>query len=160
MRSEEIERKFLVLSDGYRKEAVRNEQIKQGFLSSVPERTVRIRKVDTRGWITVKGLGNASGTTRFEWEKEISGEEAGHLLEICEPGIIEKVRYYVQRGRHTFEVDEFSGENFGLVMAEIELHSESESFDRPEWLGEEVTGRVQYYNASLSKRPFSQWDHS
>ena len=157
MRREEIERKFLVLSDGYRKEAVRKEKIIQGFLSSVPERTVRIRKVDTKGWITVKGLGNRSGTTRFEWEKEISGEEAGHLLEICEPGIIDKVRYYVQRGRHTFEVDEFSGENTGLVIAEIELDSETDVFDRPEWLGEEVTGLVQYYNASLSKMPFSKW---
>ena len=157
MRSEEIERKFLVLSDGYRKEAVRKETITQGFLSSVPERTVRIRRVGSRGWITVKGLGNTSGTTRFEWEKEISGEEAGRLLEICEPGIIDKVRYYVDQGRHTFEVDEFSGENTGLVIAEIELDSETEVFDRPEWLGEEVTGQVQYYNASLSKKPFSKW---
>lgn len=157
MRSEEIERKFLVLSDGYRKEAVRKEAITQGFLSSVPERTVRIRRVGSRGWITVKGLGNTSGTTRFEWEKEISGEEAGRLLEICEPGIIDKVRYYVHQGRHTFEVDEFSGENTGLVIAEIELDSETEVFDRPEWLGEEVTGQVQYYNASLSKKPFSKW---
>jgi len=155
--STEIERKFLVKSHSYRKEAQKTEEIIQGFLSSVPERTVRVRKVDDLGWITIKGIGNASGTTRFEWEKEISGSEAGDLLDLCESGRIEKTRYYVKRGAHTFEVDEFHGENQGLVIAEIELEDETESFEHPSWLGEEVTGQIKYYNASLSKRPFSKW---
>ena len=129
----------------------------QGFLSSVPERTVRVRMVDKMGWITVKGIGNASGTTRFEWEKEIPGSEAKSLLDLCESGKIEKTRYHVKSGKHTFEVDEFQGENQGLVIAEIELEDETEAFECPKWLGEEVTGQIKYYNASLSKLPFSQW---
>ena len=157
MSSKEIERKFLVKSHDYRKEAQKTEGIIQGFLSSVPERTVRVRMVDKIGWITVKGIGNASGTTRFEWEKEIPGSEAKSLLDLCEPGRIEKIRYYVKRGIHTFEVDEFKGSNQGLVVAEIELEDETESFEHPSWLGEEVTGQTKYYNASLSKLPFSQW---
>jgi len=155
--SKEIERKFLVKSHDYRKEAQKTEEIIQGFLSSVPERTVRVRMVDKIGWITVKGIGNASGTTRFEWEKEIPGSEAKSLLDLCEPGRIAKTRYYIRRGTHTFEVDEFHGENKGLVIAEIELEEETESFEHPSWLGEEVTGQNKYYNASLSKLPFSQW---
>jgi len=155
--SKEIERKFLVKSYDYRKEAQKTEEIIQGFLSSVPERTVRVRMVDKIGWITVKGIGNASGTTRFEWEKEIPGSEAKSLLDLCEPGRIEKIRYYVKRGIHTFEVDEFKGSNQGLVVAEIELEDETESFEHPSWLGEEVTGQTKYYNASLSKLPFSKW---
>ncbi len=157
MKSKEIERKFLVNGVAYREEAHKKVDLIQGFLSSVPERTVRVRKVDDLGWITVKGIGNASGTTRFEWEKEISGTEARNLLELCEPGRIEKTRYYISRGSHTFEVDEFQGSNLGLVIAEIELKEENESFERPVWLGEEVTGETKYYNASLSKKPFSKW---
>ena len=157
MSSKEIERKFLVKSHDYRKEAQKTVEIIQGFLSSVPERTVRVRMVDKIGWITVKGIGNASGTTRFEWEKEIPGSEAKSLLDLCEPGRIAKTRYYIRRGTHTFEVDEFHGENKGLVIAEIELEDETESFEHPSWLGEEVTGQTKYYNASLSKLPFSQW---
>jgi len=153
----EIERKFLVKTHDYREEAQKKEEIIQGFLSSVPERTVRVRMVDKMGWITVKGIGNASGTTRFEWEKEVSGSEAKSLLDLCEPGRIEKTRYYIRRGMHTFEVDEFKGQNQGLVIAEIELEEETESFEHPSWLGEEVTGQIKYYNASLSKSPFSQW---
>lgn len=158
MKNKEVERKFLVVSDAYREEAVKHHRIIQGFLSSVPERTVRVRKSDDRGWITVKGLGNSSGTTRFEWEKEISGAEAGHLLELCEPGMIEKTRYYVRKGEHVFEIDEFEGRNQGLVVAEIELQSEDQAFERPGWLGQEVTGEVKYYNAALSRNPFTQWD--
>lgn len=157
MSSKEIERKFLVKTNAYREDAYRKEEIIQGFLSSVPERTVRIRKVDDLGWITVKGLGNASGTTRFEWEKEIPGSEAKSLLDLCESGRIEKTRYYIRIGAHTFEVDEFKGQNQGLVIAEIELEDETEAFERPTWLGEEVTGQIKYYNASLSKLPFSEW---
>lgn len=155
--SKEIERKFLVISEAFKREASKNESIIQGFLSSVPERTVRVRKIDDLGWITVKGIGNASGTTRFEWEKQISGAEARELLELCEPGKIEKIRYYVPFGDHTFEVDDFSGNNQGLIIAEIELNDEEETFERPRWLGEEVTGQAKYYNASLSKKPYSNW---
>ena len=143
--------------DAYREEAHKKVDLIQGFLSSVPERAVRVRKVDDLGWVTIKGIGNASGTTRFEWEKEISGTEARDLLKLCEPGRIEKTRYYIRRGSHTFEVDEFQGSNQGLVIAEIELKEENESFDHPAWLGEEVTGQTKYYNASLIKKPFSKW---
>ncbi len=157
MSGKEVERKFLVNDDAYRSEAIRKEEIIQGFLSSVPERTVRVRKVDDMGWITIKGMGNASGTTRFEWEKQIPGFEAKDLLELCEPGRIEKTRYFVPCGEHIFEVDEFHGKNQGLVVAEIELTQENEAFERPAWLGQEVTGKIRFYNAALSKKPFSEW---
>ncbi len=157
MSNKEIERKFLVEGTEYIQEAFRKESIIQGFLSSVPERTVRVRKIDDAGWITVKGIGNSAGTTRFEWEKQISGQEAADLLGLCEPGRIEKTRYYVKIGDHTFEVDEFEGINKGLVIAEIELRHEDESFEKPIWLGQEVTGMIRYYNAALSKKPFSEW---
>jgi len=153
----EIERKFLVRDESFRKEAFKTERIAQGFLSSVPERTVRVRLGGDTGYITVKGLGDASGASRFEWEKEITAEEAGALLELCEPGIIVKTRFFVRSGKHVFEVDVFEGENKGLVVAEIELKEESEPFKRPYWLGEEVTGDVRYYNATLARHPYSKW---
>ena len=157
MELKEIERKFLVLNDSFKKDAFKKEKIIQGFLSSVPERTVRVRLTDLKGFLTVKGLGNATGTTRFEWEKEISDREAQALLKLCEPGVIEKTRYYVKESNHLFEIDQFELENEGLVVAEIELQSEDESFVKPVWLGQEVTGDVKYYNASLIKNPYRQW---
>ncbi|MET2984267.1 CYTH domain-containing protein [Aureibaculum conchae] len=153
----EIERKFLVNSDAFKKEAFKNKKIIQGFLSSVPERTVRVRIIGEKGFLTVKGLGNTSGTTRYEWEKEISLRDATDLLKICEPGVIDKTRYYVKSGDHTFEVDEFYGENKGLIIAEIELLSEDESHEKPNWLGQEVTGITKYYNSSLIKKPYKNW---
>lgn len=147
----------MVLSDDFKKESFKNERIVQGFLSSVPERTVRIRITGQKGFITIKGIGNSSGTTRFEWEKEIDVKEAENLLVICEPGTIEKVRYFVKSGVHIFEVDEFGLENQGLTIAEIELADEEESFAKPKWLGAEVTGQVKYYNSSLARKPFNQW---
>ena len=153
----EIERKFLVKDDSYKDQAVRKESLRQGFLSSVPERTVRIRLLDDKGYLTVKGLGNESGTTRFEWETTLTAEEAESLLDLCEPGIIEKTRYYVPSGGHVVEVDEFHGDNLGLTLAEIELSHEEEDFLKPEWLGRDVTGQTKYYNASLSKNPFKTW---
>lgn len=152
----EIERKFLVEGD-FRKEASLCEEIMQGYLSSVPERSVRVRVKGDKAYLTVKGKSNEEGLTRYEWEKEISVFEAKELLRLCEPGIIDKIRYYVPFHGHTFEVDEFRGENQGLVMAELELSDESESFDKPEWLGEEVTGDTRYYNASLTKNPYINW---
>lgn len=152
----EIERKFLVKGN-YKEYAYAHEEIVQGYLSSVKERTVRVRIKGKKAYITIKGISNESGISRFEWEKEISINDARELLKLCEPGIIDKIRYYIKSGRHTFEVDEFNGENQGLVMAEIELSSENEQFEKPDWLGEEVTGDLRYYNSSLTKLPYSKW---
>ena len=153
----EIERKFLVKSDNYKKEAYTKSRIVQGFLSTNPERTVRVRINGKQGFLTIKGKSNEKGTTRFEWEKEISIEEAEALLYLCEPGVIEKLRYEVKIGKHIFEVDEFSGANEGLVIAEVELESEDETFEKPDWLDKEVTGNIAYYNSQLSKKPFKDW---
>lgn len=153
----EIERKFLVTSFEFKNEAYAKKNIVQGYLSSNPERMVRIRTNGKDGFITIKGMGNKSGMSRFEWEKMISLEEATALLKLCEEGAIEKIRYEVKVGNHVFEVDEFFGENKGLVMAEIELESEDEVFEKPSWLGKEVTNDVKYYNAYLSNNPFTKW---
>ena len=153
----EIERKFLVNSDGYRAAASKHSSIIQGYLNSNPERSVRIRLKDQTGFITVKGKSNASGLSRFEWEKEISKTDADALLKLCEDHVINKIRYEVVVGKHVFEVDEFLGPNKGLVVAEIELGSEDEKFSKPDWLGQEVTGDLKYYNSYLSKTPFCNW---
>lgn len=153
---QEIERKFLVKGD-FKNEVVKATQIKQGYLSTVPERTVRVRVMGATGFITVKGKSNATGTTRYEWEKEITVEEVDELLKICEPGVISKTRFEVSVGKHIFEVDEFDGENEGLVVAELELTSEEEEFEKPNWLGIEVTGDSRYFNSELMKKPYSQW---
>jgi len=152
----EIERKFLVNGE-FRNEAWKAFRITQGYLSSIPERTIRIRLKEDRGFITVKGPGNDSGTTRFEWEKEIPLSDAEELLKICEPGIIDKTRYEVRHGNHLFEIDVFSGDNAGLVIAEVELASENEYFEMPAWLGKEITGERKYYNSALKDNPFSRW---
>lgn len=154
--AQEIERKFLVKGD-FKSFSQKQTRITQGYLSSVPERTVRVRIKGEKGFITIKGIGNASGASRYEWEKEISLAEADELLKICEPGVIDKTRYLVNVGKHTFEVDEFYGENQGLIVAEIELGAEDESFEKPGWLGEEVTGDVRYFNSMLMKKPFTTW---
>ena len=152
----EIEKKFLVNGD-FKSFAGKQTRIVQGYLSSVPERTVRIRIKGDKGFITIKGIGNVSGASRYEWEKEIPISETEELLKICEPGVIDKTRFLVKAGPHTFEVDEFYGENSGLVLAEIELADEAESFERPAWLGAEVTGDTRYYNSMLMKNPFTKW---
>lgn len=152
----EIERKFLVVGE-YKSKAIEALRITQGYLSSVPERTVRVRVKGEKGFITIKGIGSDSGASRFEWEKEIPAEEVRELLKICEPCVIDKTRYLVPVGKHTFEVDEFYGDNEGLTIAEIELSTEDEEFPRPEWLGEEVTGDERYYNSMLSKNPYKSW---
>lgn len=152
----EIEKKFLVKGN-FKDQAASATRIVQGYLSSVPERTVRVRIKGDKGYITIKGIGSASGATRYEWEKEIPVNEVEELLKICEPGVIDKTRYNVKAGNHTFEVDEFYGENQGLVVAEIELASENESFEKPDWLGEEVTGDKKYYNSMLMKNPYTKW---
>ncbi|MCL6264645.1 CYTH domain-containing protein [Craterilacuibacter sp. RT1T] len=152
----EIERKFLVTGD-FRTAAHAQQRITQGYLSSVPERTVRVRIKGEQGFITVKGIGNASGASRYEWEREIPRAEAEALLALCEPGVIDKTRHLVTAGVHTFEVDEFFGDNQGLIVAEIELDHEDEAFLRPAWLGAEVTGEARYYNSALMQHPFKSW---
>lgn len=153
---QEIERKFLVKGD-FKPQASKAIRITQGYLSSIPERTVRVRVKGDKGFITIKGKGNESGASRFEWEKEIPVEDVRELLKICEPGVIDKTRYLVPIGQHTYEVDEFYGDNEGLVMAEVELDAENETFDKPQWLGEEVTGDTKYYNSMLMKNPYKTW---
>ena len=153
----EIERKFLVNSDAYKIDACRKSRISQGFLNTHKERTVRVRIKGEKGFITVKGLSSSNGLKRFEWEKEIPVNEANDLLKLCEPTIIDKIRYEVEVGNHIFEVDEFYGENEGLIVAEIELISENDLFEKPIWLGKEVTGNIKYYNSQLSKNPYKNW---
>ena len=155
--AQEIERKFLVKGD-YKKFVKQKINIVQGFLSTVPERTVRVRIQGNEGFLTIKGLGNKSGASRFEFEKEISFDEAKDLLDICEPGIIEKTRSIVPLSDDLiFEIDEFYGVNEGLTIAEIELTTEDQTFEKPEWLGKEVTGEIRYYNAMLMKNPYTKW---
>jgi len=153
----EIERKFLVTSFDFKDIALKKTRIAQGYLNTAPERTVRVRIKGEKAFITVKGISNASGTSRFEWEKEILISDAEMLLPLCEQEIIEKFRYEIPYGSHLIEVDEFMGKNKGLIVAEIELKSENESFARPDWLGLEVTGKQQYYNSKLSKKPYNLW---
>lgn len=156
----EIERKFLVRGDAYKRQASGRSRIKQGYICSGRGRTVRVRIRDGRGYLTIKGPSDGHGMTRYEFEKEITAGEAEELFKLCEPGVIDKTRYLVSAGRHTFEVDEFYGENTGLVMAEVELGSEDEEFDKPEFIGDEVTGDRRFYNSSLRSYPFSLWGAS
>ena len=143
---QEIERKFLVTGE-YKPQAYAHSRIVQGYISSARGRTVRVRIRDERGFLTIKGASNESGTSRYEWE----------LLKLCEPGVIDKTRYLVRSGQHVFEVDEFYGENEGLTVAEVELSSEDEPFVKPAFIGREVTGDVRYYNSQLMKHPFTTW---
>ena len=153
----EIERKFLVLNNDFKVESFANHEIIQGYLSTNPERTVRIRIKGNSGYLTIKGSGSESGMSRYEWEKNIDYNEAKELINLCEKGVISKTRFEVKSGKHTFEVDEFYGENQGLIIAEIELESEDEVFEKPIWLGQEVTNDERYYNAYLSQKPFTTW---
>lgn len=156
----EIERKFLVRGDAYKRMAESSSRIKQGYICSGRGRTVRVRIRDNRGYLTIKGPSDNGGITRYEFEKEITIGEAEELFKLCEPGVIDKTRYLVRSGKHVFEVDEFYGENAGLVMAEVELGSESEAFSKPDFIGDEVTGDRRFYNSSLRTYPFSLWGGS
>ncbi|HNR06262.1 MAG TPA: CYTH domain-containing protein [Saprospiraceae bacterium] len=158
--AQEIEKKFLVTSDAYKAIALKKIRITQGYLSSVPERTVRVRIKGESGFLTIKGIGNDSGASRYEWEKEIPLAEAQELMKICEPGVIDKTRYEVPAGTRRWEVDEFHGDNEGLVVAELELANENDAFIKPGWIGNEVTGKVEYYNAMLMKTPYRRWPKS
>ena len=153
----EIERKFLVKGD-FLNQAKESLDIIQGYLSLDKARTVRIRIQNKQAFLTIKGKSNASGLSRYEWEKEIDKKEAKKLLELAIGSLIEKTRYRIPIGNHIFEVDVFFGENEGLVLAEVELKSEAEAFEKPEWLGKEVSGDPHYYNANLVLNPFNKWD--
>lgn len=153
---QEIERKFLVRGE-YKSQAYASSRIVQGYICSARERTVRVRIRDTKGYLTIKGASDAAGMSRYEWEREIPLAEAEELMKLCEPGVIDKTRYLVRSGRHVFEVDEFYGDNQGLVVAEVELASETEPFEKPAFIGREVTGDVRYYNSQLMKHPYAEW---
>lgn len=154
----EIERKFLVRDDSYKALAQRSYRIRQGYICSGHGHTVRVRQRDQQGFLTIKGPSFDGGLSRYEFEKEITLDEATQLFRLCKPGIIDKTRYLVPAGDgHTFEVDEFYGDNEGLVVAEVELGAPDEPYVRPPFLGQEVTGDRRYTNASLSANPYNQW---
>ena len=155
----EIERKFLVVGDDFRRQAYASDRIKQGYICSGHGRTVRVRLHGGRGYLTIKGPSIDGGLSRYEFEKEITCEEAEQLFRLCEPGIIDKTRYLVKSpdGNHTFEVDEFYGDNEGLIMAEVELGAADEAFEKPDFIGQEVTGDRRYYNSHLRLNPFRSW---
>ncbi len=153
----EIERKFLVCGE-FRPLAVRSQRMVQGYICATSGKTVRVRLAGDMAYLTIKGPSGMSGWSRYEFEQQIPPADAEELLRLCEPGIIDKERFYIPAGRHTWEVDVFHGENEGLVVAEIELGSEQEAFERPAWVGREVTGDKRYYNAMLSATPYNRWD--
>lgn len=157
--AQEIERKFLVEGEDFKREAYAVSHIQQGYIGTKPGRTVRIRIRDERAYLTIKGPSGNAGLSRYEFETEISPVDARDLLLLCEPGLIDKHRYLVKSpdGEHVWEVDEFHGDNEGLVMAEIELHSETESFEKPHFIGKEVTGDRRYYNSHLRTTPYKLW---
>jgi adenylate cyclase len=151
----EIERKFLIRGDAWRSLA-KGTSYRQGYLNSVKERTVRIRTIDDKAFLTIKGL--TVGATRSEYEYEIPLEECNAMLDtLAEKPIIDKKRYKVPFGGLTWEVDEFFGDNAGLIVAEVELDSEDQVFNKPEWVGEEVTGDPRYFNSNLIKHPYTRW---
>jgi len=156
---QEIERKFLVLSDAFKNKASSKTLVLQGFLNTDPERTVRIRIMGEAAYITVKGKSSPNGRSRFEWEHRIPLEDGQALLKLCEQQPMEKLRYQVPEGQHVFEVDEFLGANEGLLVAELELQHEDDPVTTPEWLGREVTGEKKYYNSQLALKPYSTWKH-
>jgi len=153
----EIERKFLVTGD-YKSQAVSHSRIVQGYICSERGRTVRVRLRGDCGYLTIKGPSLNGGLSRYEFEKQITQDEALSLLRICEPGIVDKVRWLVPVGKHIFEVDEFLGDNAGLVVAEVELSSEDEDYERPDFIGKEVTGDRRYYNSNLRRHPYCDWN--
>ena len=157
---QEIERKFLVTDDSYKRLATSSSHITQGYIFSGKGRTVRVRIRDEKGYLTIKGPSDKAGLSRYEWEKEIDLQDAEDLMKLCEPGVIDKVRYLIPSGKHIFEVDEFFEENVGLIMAEVELASEDEPFEKPAFIGKEVTGDRRYYNSHLRENPYSRWKKS
>lgn len=156
----EIERKFLVKGDDYKRLAFDKSHIQQGYICSGNGRTVRVRIRDEHAFLTIKGPSLNGGLSRYEFEQEIPLDAAHDLMQLCEPGIIDKIRWLVKSGRHTFEVDEFFGDNEGLVMAEVELGAEDEPYEKPDFIGREVTGDRRYYNSHLRNYPYKLWGQS
>lgn len=157
----ETERKFLVRSDAFAAEAVASHRLCQGYIACEGGNTVRVRIADRSGYLTIKGPGGPTGISRREWEMEIPLPDAEALFALCRGGRVEKTRYIIPAdGGRRWEVDRFHGENEGLVLAEIELSAADETFEKPDWLGEEVTGDARYYNSFLSRRPFRSWPTS
>jgi CYTH domain-containing protein len=152
----EIERKFLVTGE-YKSKAFAADRIMQGYISSGNGKTVRVRIRGEKGYLTIKGPSNQEGMARYEFETEIALSDAKDLMNLCEPGIIDKTRYLVRSGKHIFEIDEFYGNNEGLVMAEVELSDEQEPYEKPDFIGKEVTGDRRYYNSHLRKFPYCLW---
>lgn len=153
----EIERKFLVRNADYKRRAHKSFRICQGYICSEKGRTVRVRTRDDQAFLTIKGPSYDGGLGRYEFEKEISMDEARELFKLCAGGFIDKTRYLVSSGKHTFEVDEFYGDNEGLVMAEVELAAQDEPYEKPDFIGDEVTGDKRYYNAHLLRNPYKMW---
>lgn len=153
----ETERKFLVRGCSYRAGAVLHSHIIQGYICSGQGHTVRVRLRDGRGFLTIKGPSADGGVSRYEFEHEITPDEAEHLMRLCEPGLIDKTRYMVPAGKHVIEVDEFHGDNAGLVLAEVELSNAGEPFEKPSFIGPEVTGDHRFYNSSLRSLPYTLW---
>lgn len=154
--AQEIERKFLVCGE-YKTKAYKSVRITQGYILSDKRKSVRIRITNEKAFITIKGESSEDGLSRFEWEKEINVNEAKELLKLCSDNFIDKTRYLIKHGNHIIEVDEFHGNNEGLVIAEVELKSETDTFLKPDYLGEEVTGISKYYNSQLTKNPYTLW---
>ncbi|MDR1676708.1 MAG: CYTH domain-containing protein [Tannerella sp.] len=153
----ETERKFLVRDDSFIDKAFKKKHIRQGFLCADRERTVRIRITDSESFLTVKSASNERGWSRYEFETPVSSEDAEELMKLCLPGIIDKVRHYVEYKGYIWEIDIFHGENEGLTVAEIELESEEDTFELPAWIEREVSSDARYCNAVLSKHPYSKW---
>ena len=153
----EIERKFIVTNDCYKALAFQSDRIAQGYICREGGNSARVRVRGDKGYITIKGPSLDGGLSRFEWEKEIPVAEALELLKLCHDAIIDKMRYLVKWGNHIFEVDEFFGENEGLVIAEIELSVVDEQFEKPDFIGQEVTGDKRYYNSRLTRFPYKSW---
>lgn len=153
----EIERKFLVTDDSYKAIAFHSDRIAQGYICREGGNSARVRVRGEKGYITIKGPSTDDGLSRYEWEKEIPASEAWELMKLCHGGIIDKTRYLVKSGRHTFEVDEFHGDNEGLVVAEVELEDVDEKFECPQFIGKEVTGEKRYYNSHLTRMPYKLW---
>lgn len=153
----EIERKFLVTDDSYKAIAFHSDRIAQGYICREGGNSARVRVRGEKGYITIKGPSTDDGLSRYEWEKEIPASEAWELMKLCHGRIIDKTRYLVKSGRHTFEVDEFHGDNEGLVVAEVELEELDEKFECPQFIGKEVTGEKRYYNSHLTRMPYKLW---
>lgn len=155
----EIERKFLVSDDSYKALAYHSDRIAQGYICREGGNSARVRVRGDKGYITIKGPSRDGGLSRYEWEKEIPVQEAWELMRLCNGATIDKTRYLVRCGAHTFEIDEFHGDNEGLVVAEVELSDADELFEKPDFIGKEVTGDKRYYNSSLTRVPYKCWQN-